>query len=121
DRRELNDPPLQAPVTKYEGTVTKLAAVGGAVDEALRLASQPHRGPVFLDVPMDQLFSRAEAAVPQGPNDVRTEPDPDDLGKIAELLGQATRPVLVIGSGVWADASEDAALRLAETLQIPVI
>ncbi len=35
-----------------------------AFSDAFALASAAHRGPVFLDVPMDQLFSRADVAAP---------------------------------------------------------
>ena len=39
----------------------------------------------------------------------RLEPDPDDLAEVAALLGEARRPVLVLGSDVWADGAEAAA------------
>ncbi len=37
------------------------------------------------------------------------------------MLAGAERPVLILGSDVWNDFAEDAAVRLAETLQLPVI
>jgi thiamine pyrophosphate-dependent acetolactate synthase large subunit-like protein len=40
---------------------------------------------------------------------------------VARLLGQAERPVLVLGSDVWADRAEDAARRCAEALDLPVV
>jgi acetolactate synthase-1/2/3 large subunit len=121
--QELDQPPLLAPVTKLAATVPEVAQLGARVDEALRIAQRPHRGPVFLDVPMDQLFSRAEidAAAITGPDTTRTEPDPDRLAAIADLLGGAARPVLVLGSDVWSEGAEDAARRLVETLHLPVI
>ncbi len=121
--QELDHPPLLAPVTKYAATVHEVAQLATSVDDALRLAQRPHRGPVFLDVPMDQLFSRAEIATSTiaGPDATRTEPDPDALAAVAALLGAAQRPVLVLGSDVWADGAEDAALRLADTAGLPVI
>jgi acetolactate synthase-1/2/3 large subunit len=72
---------------------------------------------------MDQLFSRtalAEGAV-AGPAEIRAEPDADAIAEIATLLARAERPVLVLGSDVWADQAEDAALRLAEAVGLPVI
>ncbi len=119
--QELDHPPLLAPVTKHAATVRVVDQVTDRVGEAFRVATLSHRGPVFLDVPMDQLFGRAETAAPATPVRVRLEPDPDDLAEIAALLGEARRPVLVLGSDVWADGAEDAALLLAGTLQIPVV
>ena len=62
--QELDHPPLLAPVTKRAATVGSVEQIATEVDDALRLASAPHRGPVFLDVPMDQFFSRADVELP---------------------------------------------------------
>lgn len=119
--QELDHPPLLAPVTKHAGTVGEVAQVAAAVDDALRLATTPHRGPVFLDVPMDQLFSRTEVELP-GPRPVpREAPDPEALDEVAALLGEASRPVLVLGSDVWTGGAEAAARRAASTLGLPVV
>jgi len=119
--QELDHPPLLAPVTKRAATVPTVGDIAGAVDEAFTLATAAHRGPVFLDVPMDQLFSRAEVELPGAPRQQRVEPDPDDLAAVGKLLAGAERPVLVLGSDVWTDHAEDAARRLAETTGLPVI
>ena len=119
--QELDHPPLLAPVTKSSGTVDQVADTVERVGEAFRLATEPHRGPVFLDVPMDQLFSRAESKRPTVTERVRVAPDPADTARIAELLGAASRPVLVLGSDVWTDGAEDAATRIVELLGIPVV
>jgi acetolactate synthase I/II/III large subunit len=119
--QELDHPPLLAPVTKHAATVRSVDQVTERVGEAFGLASLAHRGPVFLDVPMDVLFSRATTPAPAPATQVRLEPDPDELIDVAGLLGEASRPVLVLGSDVWADGAQDAARRLAETLQIPVV
>ena len=121
--QELDHPPLLAPVTKHAGTLREVGDIARGVDEALQIAQRPHRGPVFLDVPMDQLFSRTVLATDAvaGPAATRIEPDPDAVSAIGELLARAERPVLVLGSDVWADGAENAALRLAESVGVPVI
>jgi acetolactate synthase-1/2/3 large subunit len=119
--QELDHPPLLAPITKHAATVHDVAALAGEVDRALALAATPHRGPVFLDVPMDQLFSVATAPAPTPRPRQPVEPDPDALAGVAALLAEAERPVLVIGSDVWADGAEEAARRAAGTLGLPVI
>ncbi len=119
--QELDHPPLLAPVTKHAGTVGTVAEIAGQVDEALRLATAPHRGPVFLDVPMDELFSRSEVVPPSVPAREPVAPDAEDVAKVAKLLAAAERPVLVLGSDVWSDGAEEAARRLAETAGVPVV
>ncbi len=119
--QELDHPPLLAPVTKHAATVHSVEAIPEEVDNALRTATEPHRGPVFLDVPMDQLFSRAEVDLPPAPTPGAALPDPGDVEAVGRLLAGAQRPVLVLGSDVWSDGAEGAALELAEAAGIPVV
>jgi acetolactate synthase-1/2/3 large subunit len=117
--QELDHPPILAPVTKRAATVTTTEAIPNAVAEALRLATTPRRGPVFLDVPMDVLFSYADADVPaREPLARSTSGDPD---RIAALLTQAERPVVVAGSDVWYDGAEHALRTFAEAHGVPVV
>ncbi|MGH8867540.1 MAG: acetolactate synthase [Actinomycetes bacterium] len=119
--QELDHPPLLAPVTKHAATVSDVADLAEEVAHALAVATRPHRGPVFLDVPMDQLYSRAEVDVPAPQRPPGREASPDDLQSVAKLLAGASRPVLVLGSDVWTDGAEDAARRAAEALGLPVV
>ncbi len=117
--QELDHPPLLAPVTKRAATVTETAAIPGAVGDALALATAPRRGPVFLDVPMDVLFSYADAEPPEPAKQAaETSGDPE---LVARLLRDAERPVLVAGSDVWYDGAEDALRALAEAHGVPVV
>jgi acetolactate synthase I/II/III large subunit len=119
--QELDHPPLLAPVTKCAGTIGSVERIPAELDEALRLAATPHRGPVFLDIPIDVLFSHGAAELPVVTAPERVAPDPEALDRIAGLLASATKPVLVISSDVWADRAEEAARRLAETIGLPTI
>jgi acetolactate synthase I/II/III large subunit len=120
--QELDHPPLVASVTKHAGTVGEVADVPGRVDRALALAAEPHRGPVFLDIALEALYGEAEAALPDPPGPAAgREPDPDALDAVGRLLAAAERPVLVLGSDVWADRAEDAARRCAQALALPVV
>ena len=119
--QELDHPPLLAPVTKSARTVDQVADLAAAVHDAFTLAGSSHRGPTFLDVPMDQFFDKATVERPAvGPRD-RVEPDGDALRTVGALLAGASRPVLVIGTDVWADGAEQAALRFVEETGIPAV
>lgn len=119
--QELDHPPLLEPITKRSVTARTAADVAGVLDEALRLADASHRGPVFVDVPMDELYSRAEVDIPAPIERQRIAPDPDDLSRVAGLLTGSERPVLVLGSDVWLDGAEEAARRFAQETGLPVI
>jgi acetolactate synthase I/II/III large subunit len=132
--QEIDHPPLLAPVTKRAWTEHQASAVGTAVDEAFRLATAPHRGPVFLDVAMEALFGDADAEPPaESPAAPRTlagpdlagpdlaGPDPADVEAIAGLIARSSRPVLILGSDVWLGGAETAAREAASELRLPVV
>jgi acetolactate synthase-1/2/3 large subunit len=119
--QELDHVPLVAPVTKSARTVHDAADVADEVDRAFTLARSSHRGPTFLDVPMDAFFETRTVARPSYVPVPPVEPDPDAVGEVGALLAEAQRPVLVIGGDVWADGAEAAALRLVETAGVPAI
>jgi acetolactate synthase I/II/III large subunit len=120
--QELDHPPILSTLCKLSGTVHRVGDVATRVDEALRLARSPHRGPTFLDVPMDEFYDRAEVTLPGGPaQPAPVAPDPGALDDVAGLLARAQRPVLVLGGDVWSDGAETAALRFVEDLALPTI
>src|SRR5690242_5634543 len=63
--QELDHVPLVAPVTKHAATVHDAADVAVEVDRAFTLARSSHRGPVFLDVPMDTFFASSSVVRPE--------------------------------------------------------
>ncbi|MCW2807902.1 MAG: acetolactate synthase [Marmoricola sp.] len=119
--QELDQPPIMAPVSKLARTIHSASEVADGIHEAFTAAGSSHRGPVFVDIPMDEFFNSTSSARPAVGERRRIEPDGDAIADIAELLGQAERPVVVFGTDVWADGAEDAALRLVEETGIPVI
>jgi acetolactate synthase-1/2/3 large subunit len=119
--QELDHPPILSTVTKSARTAHTVGDVGPALDEAFALAGLSHRGPTFVDVPMDELFNSTSAPAPAPTRPEPIEPDGDALRAIARLLAEAVHPVLVLGSDVWLDHAEDAALRFVEQTGVPVI
>ncbi|HEV8275560.1 MAG TPA: acetolactate synthase [Streptosporangiaceae bacterium] len=125
--QEIDHPLLLAPVTKRAWTEHQADHVGAAVDEAFRIATTAHRGPVFLDFSLEALFGEPGTAGPGGTLPVTTgvppapAPESADVGAIAGLVASASRPVLVLGSDVWLGGAEAAARAAAEDLRLPVI
>ena len=130
--QEFDHPALLAPITKRAWTEHETAKIPAAVSEAFRLATTPHRGPVFLDIALEALFGQASldgtgvaagaagspgTALAAGPADV----DPGEVSRIAQLIAGAARPVLVLGSDVWTGGAEHAARQAAEELRLPVV
>src|SRR5690349_15833762 len=118
--QEFDHVPLVTPVTKYAGTVTDTDGIAGEIGAALTAALTPHRGPAFLDLPLEVVFSTGEAAQPGSPAVPVLEADPADVSQAATLLAAAARPVIIAGSDVWAGDAVDALRAVAEALQVPV-
>ena len=119
--QEIDHVPIMASVTKKAATVTATDDVAGALRDAAITALSPHRGPVFLDLPLDVIFSTGSGAVPAGTGITPIEPDPADVAKAAALLAAAARPVIIAGSDVYAGDAVAALREAAEALRIPVI
>ncbi len=119
--QELDHPPIVAPVAKSARTLHTAADVAAGMDEAFTLAGSPHRGPVFVDVPMDEFFNAAPADLPAARPVRGADPDPEAVAEVAELLSRAERPLLVLGTDVWADGAERDALAFVERAGLPTL
>lgn len=118
--QEIDHVPLVAPVTKHAATVPSTGDVPAAVGAALLAALTPHRGPAFLDLPLEVAFSTAEVDAPAAAPVPVLEPDPEELAKAGAVLAAAERPVLVAGSDVYSGDAIAALRELAEAVQVPV-
>jgi acetolactate synthase-1/2/3 large subunit len=119
--QELDQPPIIAPIAKLARTIPTAAEVAAGFDEAFTVAGSSHRGPVFVDVPMDEFFNQGTGVLPSGATPRGADPDPELIEQVAALLAGAERPVLIIGTDVWADGAEQAALELVEWAGLPAI
>ncbi|HEY2949097.1 MAG TPA: acetolactate synthase [Micromonosporaceae bacterium] len=118
--QELDHVPLVAPVTKYAATVGSTGDIPDAVAVALTTALTPHRGPAFLDLPLEVIFSVGEADAPAPTAIPVLEPDPADVAKAGALVASAERPVIIAGSDVYAAGAIAALREAAEALRVPV-
>jgi len=121
--QELDHVPIVASVTKTASTATSGESIVAAVDAACRAARTPHRGPTFVDIPLD-AFGPAEVELPPAGDaaSFRGEaPDPEAVNRIAELVSTATRPVLIAGGDVYWAHAERALRAFADAARVPVI
>ncbi|HEY6744408.1 MAG TPA: acetolactate synthase [Mycobacteriales bacterium] len=117
--QELDHVPILAPVTKLSRTASTGEEIGPVLLEAATTALSPHRGPVFVDVPMDTIFSPASASISFSPP-APVEPDPSAVAAVAGLIASASRPAFVVGGDVWFGRAEQALARAAAALDVPV-
>lgn len=118
--QELDHVPILASITKSAGTVTDPASAGRDVHAATRLAVEPHRGPVFLDFPLD-VFGPSSGEVPEVDDcaGLGAAPDDDAVARLADLVSSAERPAFVVGSDVYWDGAWEELRAAAEHLRVP--
>src|SRR3954467_9515677 len=59
--QEIDHVPFVRPVVKLAATAGATPEITGLIDEAFAVSMRPHAGPVFLDFPLDVVFTEAEA------------------------------------------------------------
>ena len=112
---------------RWAREVRDVAALPGALDEALRKATTGRPGPVLLSLPEDLLDGpapvdggRMATATVLGPPRV-PEPDPAAVRRVLHLLLDAARPVILAGAGVLRSRATADLVRLAEMVDVPVV
>ena len=103
---------------------TNPKAISVATIRALREATTPPTGPVYLSISAELLHTEGlEATIGE---DARYEIErpgparPQTVDAIARRLGEATCPVLMFGDDVWRTGAAAEAVALAEALEAPV-
>jgi acetolactate synthase I/II/III large subunit len=95
------------------------------LSQAFALMTSGRPGPVNIDVPLNVFVEDVgdEVAAPLWRPDAVAAPAPsaEALRRVAELLGQAERPVIVAGNGAMAPRARTLVRELAATLRIPVV
>jgi acetolactate synthase-1/2/3 large subunit len=123
--QEIDHVPFVRPLVKFAATADSAAENQELVDEAIAVALTPHSGPVFLDFPLDHVFSpaadsEAEATRAEVAPSRARQPEERPIERAAALLREAERPVIMAGTGLYWGRGEGALRELAQELQIPV-
>ena len=118
--QELDHVPLVAPVTRWAATSATTEGIADDMIKGVVRAQSAHRGPTFLDVPMDLFFGPAAIDAPRAPQLPERAPDEDAIRELAGLIDGAERPVLMAGADVYWDHAEQALADLAEAAGLPV-
>jgi len=115
------------PITKDARAAYQVAANPAAITvataRALREATTPPTGPVYLSISAELLLREGlEAQIGEAAGYQIERPGPAramTIEAIARRLGEAMCPVLMFGDDVWREGGQAEAVRLAETLEAP--
>lgn len=114
------------PVSRYFDRITRPEQLLTALPEAMRVLTSPvEAGAVVLALPQDVQCESFECPADFLARRVwrigRPVPQPFQIAAVTELLGQATRPLIIAGGGVIYSEAEDALASFAEEFGVPVV
>jgi acetolactate synthase-1/2/3 large subunit len=115
---------ITRPCTKHNFLVQDLRDLPRMIKEAFHIARTGRPGPVLIDLPKDiqvasMKFSYPDTVKMRGYKPT-LEGDARQIGKAAQMMLKAKRPVLYVGGGASLADVNPELLKLAELLQIPV-
>ncbi|MGE0851582.1 MAG: thiamine pyrophosphate-dependent enzyme [Hyphomicrobiaceae bacterium] len=124
DTGYLHDIPDQLGImqrlTKWSARIRAPHEAAALTDEALRQMVSGRPRPAALECPLDVWGKSANVKLPAVPEPLPApEPDDDAIEAAARMLGEARRPLIVVGGGAQHASAEVTAL--AEILEAPVM
>ncbi|MGK7873980.1 MAG: thiamine pyrophosphate-binding protein [Xenococcaceae cyanobacterium] len=105
------------PVTKWSAMVMEPSSLLRVVRRAIKIATTPPMGPVYVCVPVDILDAPVvEEVRPTSFPSTKVLPDEETLKAAADMLASAQKPMIFIGDGVAFSGAQDELTRVAELL-----
>lgn len=112
------------PVVKHSYLLKDPEDTVRIIKEAYHIATEGRPGPVLVDVPKDvsssKIFPNFESEITLPGIKEVPEPPTEQVEYAAELLQQASRPLLLAGHGAVLSNAQKSLIHLAEKIEIPV-
>lgn len=116
---------IASPITKFAAGVRSTERIADMVSMAARECFAGAYGPSYLEIPRDILdreINFEDAVIPEAGHyraSTKSIGDPADIQKLADLLVNAEKPCILLGTQVWNCRGHEQALRLVRELNIP--
>ena len=116
---------ITQPITKHNYLVTDVEDLPAVMKEAFHIARTGRPGPVLVDIAKDAQATEFDFSYPDNvhlpgyylPQEDLSEP----LQRVAQMLAEAERPLIIAGQGVILANAEDQLQELVEKANVPVI
>ncbi len=118
--QEVDAYSLLMPITKHSFRVLDVDRLPHAVSEAWKICQMGRKGPVHVDLPVDQMNSEIDEGLLN--EEFGVKPLTEDLSGIPEAvrwIGESSKPVILVGGGAM-DASAEV-MELARLMKAPVV
>jgi acetolactate synthase-1/2/3 large subunit len=122
DLQDARQAAIAAPIVKAAFVCTETERVAEYVEMAYRTCVTGRPGPVFLELPCNVLAkAMPDDSCVYFKTEVTSRPvDMEGVNRAVELLNQAAKPILVVGSGGGYSKAAEELLRFVEKSGIPV-
>jgi acetolactate synthase-1/2/3 large subunit len=115
---------IAEPMTKWSGRATSAETAIHLTAHAIRVATTGTPGPVFLELPIDVLFTPWEQddSLFEGLSFDRVRPAPtlDAIEQSMDVLAAAERPAILVGTGAVLSGCGSELLEFAHKADIPI-
>jgi len=115
---------ISFPVVKHSYLIKDVNDIPRVIKEAFHLAESGRPGPVLIDVPKDistmEFTPNWQVELDLPGFTVPTYADDAAVARVADMLHEAKRPLLMVGHGAVISDAGRAIMQLVEKMQIPV-
>ena len=118
--QELDYRAVFGTMAKWATEIDDPSRIPEIVSRAFHTACNGRPGPVVIALPEDMLRDRVSVADAAAFASVENWPGADDINRLQKLLGEAKRPVVLIGGSRWTEQASAALMRFAERFALPV-
>ncbi len=122
-QQEADIIPIVTSITKYAVMITDPETVDQHIDKAIEEATTGRKGPVWIDIPLnvqnmrinpeESTYKTKPCTMPKASN--------TEVNSVEELIKNAERPLLLVGSGIRSADAVEELYNLVERHQIPVV
>ncbi len=120
--QEVDFAAMFGPLAKWAAEISDPRRIPEYVHRAFQTAMAGRPGPVVLALPEDVLSEMVDGGIDPGlpARPLDTAPGQDRLDQLARMVGEAQRPLMLIGGGGWSAETGVAIMKFAERFGVAV-
>ena len=121
----LDQQSLFNPITKKTWTVNSPKKIPSILSDAFKLAMEPRRGPVCVNMPRNILAETSSYKINENimsyKSENYTKGKNSQINKAAKIILSSKKPVIIAGGGIKYTSKYQDVINLAELLNIPIV
>ncbi|MDI4665288.1 thiamine pyrophosphate-binding protein [Xanthobacter autotrophicus] len=118
--QEVDYPAMFGGMAKWVVEIDRPERIPEFVSRAFHVATSGRPGPVVVALPEDVLSAECETADADAYRRVAAHPGADDMARLAAMIGESARPLVLVGGGGWTTAACRDFAHFVEAFDLPV-